>query len=119
MSTDIRLVCVAESRLLANRMIAGTQAYARTLLNGSHSMLPYSFSRTTVPMVYLCRATLDNWTVYCYASINWQQNSTDPNADLLLRHCVSWATANYWEMVKEEDEKDKLEKEMMKQKLKY
>ena len=86
-------------------MISGTRAYARTLLNGSHSMLPYSFTRTTVPMVYLCRATLDNWTVYCYDSMICQQNSMDPNADLYLRYCVGKATSNYWEMCKEEEEK--------------
>ena len=92
-------------------MISGTRAYTRTLLNGSHSMLSYSFTRTTVPMVYLCRATLDNWTVYCYDSIIRQHNSTDPNADLYLRYCISKATSNYWEMIKEEEEQDRVEKE--------
>ena len=57
-------------------------------------------------MVYLCRATLDNWTVYCYDSIICQHNSTDPNADLYLRYCVGKATSNYWEMVKEEGERE-------------
>ena len=58
LSTDVRLLQFTKPRLSVNRMISGTRAYARTLLNGSHSMLPYSFNRTTVPMVYLCRATL-------------------------------------------------------------
>ena len=88
LSMDARLLRVAEPRLSVNRMISGTRTYARTLLNGSHSMLPYSFTRTTVPMVYLCRVTLDNWTVYCYDSIICQHNSTDHNADLYLRYCV-------------------------------
>ena len=111
LSTDARLLQVAEPRLSVNRMISGTRTYARTLLNGSHSMLPYSFTRTTVPMVYLCRVTLDNWTVYCYDSIIRQHNSTDHNADLYLRYCVGKATSNYWEMVREERERDRLEKE--------
>ena len=111
LSTDVRLLRFAEPRLSVNRMISGTRAYARTLINGSHSMLPYSFTRTTVPMVYLCRATLDNWTVYFYDSIIHQNNSTDDNADLYLRYCVSKATSNYWEMVREEREKERLEKE--------
>ena len=90
---DVRLLWVAEPRLSVNRMISGTRTYTRTLLNGSHSMLPYSFTRTMVPMVYLCRVTLDNWTVYCY--------------------CVGKATSNYWEMVREERERERerLEKE--------
>ena len=88
-----RLLRVAEPRLSVNRMISGTRTYARTLLNGSHSMLSYSFTRTTVPMVYLCRVTLDNWTVYCYDSIICQHNSTDHNADLYLRYCVGKATS--------------------------
>ena len=113
LSTDARLLRVAEPRLSVNRMISGTRTYARTLLNGSHSMLPYSFTRTMVPMVYLCRVTLDNWTVYCYDSIIRQHNSTDHNADLYLRYCVGKATSNYWEMVREERERDRLEKEKM------
>ena len=36
LSTDVRLLWVAEPRLSVNRMISGTRAYARTLLNGSH-----------------------------------------------------------------------------------
>ena len=101
---DARILQVAEPRLLVNRIISGTRAYARTLLNGSLSMLPYSFTRTMVPMVYLCRATLDNWTVYCYDSIIHQHNSTDHNADLYLRYCAGKATPNYWEMIREERE---------------
>ena len=46
LSMDARLLWVAEPRLSVNRMISGTRTYARTLLNGSHSMLPYSFTRT-------------------------------------------------------------------------
>ena len=111
LSMDARLLWVAEPRLSVNRMISGTRTYTRTLLNGSHSMLPYSFTRTTVPMVYLCRATLDNWTIYCYDSIIHQHNSTDHNADLYLRYCIGKATSNYWEMVREERERDRLEKE--------
>ena len=111
LSTDVRLLWVAEPRLSVNRMISGMRTYARTLLNGSHSMLPYSFTRTTVPMVYLCRVTLDNWTVYCYDSIIHQHNSTDQDADLYLRYCVGKATSNYWEMVREERKRDRLEKE--------
>ena len=59
----------------------------------------------------LDRVTLDNWTVYCYDSIIRQHNSTDHNADLYLRYCVGKATSNYWEMVREETERDRLEKE--------
>ena len=113
LSTDVRLLHVTEPRLLVNRMISGTWAYARTLLNSSHSMLPYNFSRTIVPMVYLCRATLENWTVYCYDSIIHQHKLTDSNVDLYLRSCMSKATANYWEVVKEE-ERERLEKERAK-----
>ena len=50
-------------------------------------------------------------TVYCYDCIIRQHNSTDHNADLYLRYCVGKATSNYWEMVREERERDRLEKE--------
>ena len=101
LSTDARLLQVAEPRLSVNRMISGTRTYARTLLNGSHM----------VPMVYLCRVTLDNWTVYCYDYIIHQHNSTDQDADLYLRYCIGKATSDYWEMVREERGRDRLEKE--------